>query len=91
MSGDKPIIVRFDQIFAVQGGRFVPKLDLSVDGVTLAKGEFLKGSTLIQGVPLYALMNTDLQLQRLFEGVVEMRIPQPGPDGSDAKTEESHS
>lgn len=90
MSGDKPIIVRFDQIFAVQGGRFVPKLDLSVDGVTLAKGEFLKGSTLIQGIPLYALMSSNLQLQRLFEGVVEMRIPPLGPNESPAKAEDSH-
>ncbi len=79
MTGDRKIIVRFDQVFAIQGGKFVPKLDLSVGGFMLEKGEMLDGNTSIHGSPLYALMERDLLLERLFDGVVELYVvPESG-------------
>ncbi len=74
MTGDRKIIVRFEQIFAVQGGKFVPKLDLSADGTILEKGEMISGNTSVLGAPLYALMECDLLLERRFDGVVELYI-----------------
>jgi hypothetical protein len=81
MIGDRKIIVRFEQIFAVQAGKFVPKLDLSVGGTILEKGEPVDGNTSIHGAPLYALMERELLLERLFDGVVELYIV---PDSRDS-------
>jgi hypothetical protein len=79
MTGDRKIIVRFEQVFATKDGNFVPKLDLSVGGTMLEKGEMVDGNTSVHGAPLYALMDRELLLERLFDGVVELYIaPESG-------------
>ena len=52
----------------------MPKLDLSVGGTILGKGEMIDGNTSVHGAPLYALMECELLLERLFDGVVELYI-----------------
>ncbi|MBO6575671.1 MAG: hypothetical protein JJ976_09670 [Rhodothermales bacterium] len=56
-------------------GRFVPMLTVRVGTETLEKGHPVHGSYKLDGIPLYALMGTELELVRLMDSVPELRVP----------------